>query len=404
MSEIARMDDNLSSSLEVANMDIANEKYSKFVNVNQQILSQAEFKEAQNLPLNETIASVFYQKTAHLQDHDFIQIERDMLQTIGFKNTFGVKKDKHGNIKLDENGNPKMEDKRQDVNNAVKCLRNTTGFKESTSFDDTDAHFVLQKIGTAGAIRGGQNRQEVWIRMRALVHFIIMANTQNSYMIREYFIDLKKITDEYNMYVAVYNSKKELSLKDCHISCLVEEMRIQREQMHELISQSETKIITEITQIQQQNTEIKEQNTQMKQQNTEIKEQNTQMKQQITRIEDKVVLSIEDPKVKELMVVMHSSENDRYIALRTQERNKREAIKQCKKRYGADVEEAFAIVAYQNPRNLFHRFKDFILGDAELKKSIKFKRTTFETSMSTDDIKMMFLELEKSFQKSIATL
>ena len=277
MSEIARMDDNLSSSLEVANMDIANEKYSKFVNVNQQILSQAEFKEAQNLPLNETIASVFYHKTAHLQDHDFIQIERDMLQTIGFKNTFGVKKDKHGNIKLDENGNPKMEDKRQDVNNAVKCLRNTTGFKEGTSFDDTDAHFVLQKIGTAGAIRGGQNRQEVWIRMRALVHFIIMANTQNSYMIREYFIDLKKITDEYNMYVAVYNSKKELSLKDCHISCLVEEMRIQREQMHELISQSETKIITEITQIQQQNTEIKEQNTQMKQQNTEIKEQNTQM-------------------------------------------------------------------------------------------------------------------------------
>ena len=288
MSEIARMDDNLSSSLEVANMDIANEKYSKFVNVNQQILSQAEFKEAQNLPLNETIASVFYQKTAHLQDHDFIQIDRDMLQTIGFKNTFAVKKDKHGNIKLDENGNPKMEDKRHDVNNAVTCLRKTVGFKEGVSLDDTNADFVLQKIGTAaaGAIRGGQNRQEVWIRMRALVHFIIMANTQNSYMIREYFIDLKKINDEYNMYVAVYNSKKELSVKDCQISCLVEEMRFQREQMHELLSQSkrtETEIIkqsTEITQIQQQNTEIKEQNTQIQQQNTEIKEQNTGKKQE----------------------------------------------------------------------------------------------------------------------------
>jgi hypothetical protein len=42
-----------------------------------------------------------------------------------------------------------------------------------------------------GAINGGQNRQDLWIRMRALEHFIIMANTQNSFMVREYFLDLK---------------------------------------------------------------------------------------------------------------------------------------------------------------------------------------------------------------------
>ena len=90
---IAVMEKNtISSSLEVANMDIANEKYSRFVNIDQQILTQAEFKEGQNLPLNETIASVFYQKTAHLQDHDFIKMDRDMLQTIGFKNTMPSQK------------------------------------------------------------------------------------------------------------------------------------------------------------------------------------------------------------------------------------------------------------------------------------------------------------------------
>ena len=381
-----RITNTMTSSLEVANMNVANEKYANFVNVNQTELTQAQFKQAQNLPLNETVASVFFQKTAHLQDHDFIKIDRDMLQTIGFKNTFAVKKDKHGNVKRDEYGNPMMEDKRQDFNNALKCLRNTAGFVEGTSLNDTNAHFVLQKVAhpIGGASHGGQNKQELWIRMRALEHFIIMANTENSFMVREYFLDLKRIMFEYNMYLAVYRSKKELSLKDCKINCLMEEMRSQREQMNELIVQSKR---TE--------TEIKHQNTEMKQTLDRVMET-------VTRIEDKVVLPAEDPRVKELMVVMHSSEKDCYIALRTQERNKKEAIKQCKRRYGNHFEEAFDMVSYQNPRNLFHRFKDYILSDVELKALVKFQRTTFETSsLSTDDIKVIFLSLEKSFQESV---
>ena len=370
---------NTMTSLEVANMNVANEKYANFVDVNQTELTQAQFKEAQNLPLNETVASVFFQKTAHLQDHDFIKIDRDMLQTIGFKNTFTVKKDKHGNVKIDEYGIPMMEDKRQDFNNALKCLRNTAGFVEGTSLNDTNAHFVLQKVAhpIGGASHGGQNKQELWIRMRALEHFIIMANTENSFMVREYFLDLKRIMFEYNMYLAVYRSKKELSLKDCKINCLVEEMRSQREQMNELILQS-------------------------KHQNSEMKQTLDRVMETVTRIEDKVVLPAEDPRVKELMVVMHSSEKDCYIALRTQERNKKEAIKQCKRRYGNHFEEAFDMVSYQNPRNLFHRFKDYILSDVELKALVKFQRTTFETSsLSTDDIKVIFLSLEKSFQESV---
>jgi hypothetical protein len=60
------------------------------------------------------------------------------------------------------------------------------------------------------------------------------------------------------------------------------------------------------------------------------------------------------------------------------------------------------MVSYQNPRNLFHRFKDYILSDVELKALVKFQRTTFKTSsLSTDDIKVIFLSLEKSFQESV---
>ena len=125
----------------------------------------------------------------------------------------------------------------------------------------------------------------------------------------------------------------------------------------------------------------------------------------MTRIEDKVVLPAQNPKVKELMVIMHSSEDPTlYIALRTQMKHKREAIKQCRKHNGDHFEEAFEIISYQNPRNLFHRFKDFVEADATLKASVKFRRTTFQTSLLIDDIKTILFDLERSFQESINML
>ena len=47
-------------------------------------------------PLNERIASLFSEKTAHLEDHEFIKIAREMLQMIGFTNSFKIKLDKKG--------------------------------------------------------------------------------------------------------------------------------------------------------------------------------------------------------------------------------------------------------------------------------------------------------------------
>ena len=387
------------SVLEVTNMTYAEEQYGDFVNINSPVLSLSQFKEKRGLPLNEKCADIFYSKTAHLGDNDFIKIDREMLQLIGIKNTFSEKKDKHGNVKLDENGLPKIKDKRQDFNNAIKCLRNTAGFVEGVSLDDINAHFVIQKAAhnplRADFLGGaGKNKQDLWIRMRALEHFIIMANTQNSFMVREYFLDLKRLMVEYNMYLSVYRSKSELSLKECKITCLIEEMRSQREQMNELIMQSK-KTETEITQ----------QNVEMKQQNTDMKHTLDRIKESVIRIEDKVVLPAQNPKVKELMVIMHSSEDPTmYIALRTQLKYKKEAIKQCRKHNGSHFEEAFEILSYQNPRNLFHRFKDYVQADATLRAAVKFRRTMFQTSLLLDDIKTILFELEKSFQESINSL
>ena len=167
-----------------------------------------------------------------------------------------------------------------------------------------------------------------------------------------------------------------LNRKECKMTRLIEEIRSQREQLNELIIRTE-RIETKMDRV------------------MEI----------VTRIEDKIVRLAQNPEVKVLLVIMHSSEDPTlYIALRTQMKHKREAIKQCRKHNGNHFEEAFEIISYQNPRNLFHRFKDYIETDASLKASVKFRRTTFQTSLLFDDIKMILFDLEKSFQESINML
>ena len=107
------------SVLEIKDLKVAHEQYDDFVDIHRPVLSISEFKEKRNLPLNEKCASVFYSKTAHLKDCDFIEIDRSVLETIGFKNTFAEQKDKSGNIKLNETGNPKMRDMCNDFSNAI---------------------------------------------------------------------------------------------------------------------------------------------------------------------------------------------------------------------------------------------------------------------------------------------
>ena len=131
------------SILEMKDLQLAHDQYDDFVDVCGPLLTVAEFKTRRGLPLNEQCAAVFYEKTVHLKDNDFIEIDRQMLQMIGFKNTFTEKKDRYGNVQLDENGNPKLEDNRNDFSNAMRCLRKMAGFNESDNFDSNEADYVL---------------------------------------------------------------------------------------------------------------------------------------------------------------------------------------------------------------------------------------------------------------------
>ena len=117
-------------------------------------------------------------KTAPEKDSDFIKINRHVLETIGFKNTFSEIRDKNGNIKLNKKGNPKLRDMRNDFSNVIRCLRNTVGFVEGKSFDDKNAHFIIKTTGnlsTSGHGGSGWNKKTVWVRKSMLDKWIDFA-------------------------------------------------------------------------------------------------------------------------------------------------------------------------------------------------------------------------------------
>ena len=72
----------IAPTLDVVNMTYAQEKYGEFVNILNPVLSISEFKEKRNLPLNDQCSSVFYAKTAHLRDIDFVEIDRSILEML----------------------------------------------------------------------------------------------------------------------------------------------------------------------------------------------------------------------------------------------------------------------------------------------------------------------------------
>ena len=204
-------------------------------------------------------------------------------------------------------------------------------------------------------------------------------------------------------------------------SCIEAKNRMLREEKDSLLRRIDElmkKTDSAVEEMKIQNDEIKAQSNAMKIQNDEIKDQNNAMKAQsdglqstlnkvfsaVTTIQDQVVYKSENPKVKELMVLMYSAEQDYYVVLRTQEHNKKQAIKNCKHCYGNGFEEVFNLIAYQNPRNLLHRFKDHVNANPDLKRKVKFHKTMFQTDFDIDVIKTILFELEKTFQDTISEL
>ena len=64
------------NSLQVTNIQYAHEQYDSFVDIRFEMLNISDFKQRRQLKLNEECDAVFYQKTAHLQDSDFLELDR----------------------------------------------------------------------------------------------------------------------------------------------------------------------------------------------------------------------------------------------------------------------------------------------------------------------------------------
>ena len=65
------------------------------------------------------------------------------------------------------------------------------GYRESDSFDDNEADYVIKKVAlheSRAMVRkngSGMNKQELWVCKRMLEHLVIVANTRNSRIIRD---------------------------------------------------------------------------------------------------------------------------------------------------------------------------------------------------------------------------
>ena len=375
------------NSLQVTNIQYAHEQYDSFVDIRFEMLNISDFKQRRQLKLNEECDAVFYQKTAHLQDSDFLELDRPVLEMIGFKNSFVEKKDKNGNLKVDEHGNIKIFDTRADFNNAARCLRNMQGFRESDSLDDDQADFVIKRAAHLEKLapRGGSglNKQEIWVRKRMLEHLVIMANTSNSRMIREYFLDLKRIMIEYVMYQTVYRSKYELSIKDTTIGGLRNDMQALLKNSEELKEKFDT-----------QSQQLNEQSQQLHAQSSQLDVQ-TQKLDMLAKIlyketDNKVIDVNEKQKKQELVVLRKKKEPNCFEVLRGQKNH----INQQVKRKQNDMEIVGKIDGYKNPINLFNRFGETIKTDSNKRFKKSSNKIVLTNGSTVDDLMAVFHTLD----------
>ena len=354
----------------VTDLTVAHEQYDSLVDIYQPLLSIAEFRKQQQLPLNEQCDSVFYLKTAHLKDTDFVQIDRPVLEMIGFKNTWTEKKDRKGKVKLDENGFPKLEDTRKDFNHAIRCLRNMAGFKESSSLDDQDADYVIQKEQkfapqSRGAKlgSGGHNKLHIWVRKRMLEHLVIMANTCNSRMIREYFLDLKRLMTEYTMYQTVYRSQYELSLKDNVIGDLTNNVRVLGEKID----------------VQNQKLDIQSQKLDM-------------LAKILYKESDDKVLDVKTKRKKQELVVLRKIKEPNQIEVLRGQQNH---VNQQLKRKHNDMEVVGKIDTYKNPINLFNRFGESIKRGRDERFKRSNNKIVLKNGSTVEDLMTVFHSLDE---------
>ena len=179
-SNVSAIEQTYISIMQKCNFDLAyaRGKYDRLVKTHLPMLSMYDFKEECGFPLDKECSVFFAREVDCKKKTDFLIIDRKVLDFIGFRN---------GNFQID-------------LCKALDRLRKIAGFIEGHALNDRDAHFVVLS-------------SSVWIRVRHLEYFMIMANTSRSYFISTYLGDLNRIAREFSMYKAVYCDKKNSSKK-----------------------------------------------------------------------------------------------------------------------------------------------------------------------------------------------
>ena len=172
---------------------LATATYESLINERKGPLKFREYVSERGYQLNEAYVDVFYHKIAHLKETDFVEIDQLILETLGYSNLFKIVK-KNGVPELDENGNVRLIDNRNDFTNAVQALRKIKAFKEGKSLDDVTADYVLVPNLT---VRG---HDLLYVKKQMLEHVCIRSKSSNSHMIRESFLELYGAINEYMKY------------------------------------------------------------------------------------------------------------------------------------------------------------------------------------------------------------
>ena len=180
---------------------------------------------------------------------NFIEIDRTILKSVGFSTSSFEQRDKHGNIILDEMGNPKLKDRRNDFSHAVRFLRKNENFIEGTCFEDENAHFVIKKERITSQTKGGAHYQHsIWIRQHKLDEWKVRTNylrrsTEQNKKGLVYFIHVEGDFERFKIGYTINIAERLASLQTGNADLLVvyktiENVTKQKEsELHRLFSQ-----------------------------------------------------------------------------------------------------------------------------------------------------------------------
>ena len=369
---------------------LATANYAALLNEHNEALPFIEYVKRRGFTLNDKCVHIFYDRIVQLKETDFVEIDRSILETFGYKNHFKMIK-KNGIPDVDENGNVKVLDNRNDFANALQALRKMKSYKEGKSLDDITADYVLVPDN---AVRGrGAKRHILYVKKRMLEHLCIMSNSPNSHMIREYFLELYRAVNEYMDYQRDYQNMKVLMTQQ------------------NLLELKDTKIDQLSVKIDRQSEQIDRQSEQIAEllgYSRDSSKKLTKVMSLVENTKDVVVVPAMDDQLEEIVIVMISEDEKFYCISCVQKRSRKVTIRDNKSKHSdKNLSVLCEIETKPNSKNVWHRFKDYVKIH-HLTDQIKMSWTSFllkeNSTISPNDIVSLFNELSRIHQDRVLTL